>query len=324
MSERNSQARLALPASVRPGDVHWMYAVPIAAVHLLALSALVPGLFSWTGLAAMLVGLYFYGFSMTLCYHRLLAHGSFEVPKWLERSFVVVALCSLEDTPGQWVATHRLHHANSDKVDDPHSPLVTFLWGHLGWLILWNARTHNTHTLQKYAHNILADPFYMYLEKHRMIEVWIYLAHAALYFAAGAAAGWWAGADAAGAAWFGLSLVVWGVLVRTVMVWHITWSVNSLTHLFGYRSYDTKDNSRNNWLVAVLASGEGWHNNHHYDPAACTVQHRWWEIDPTYYFIRLLQRLGLASRIVPVRSGRRRTARIGTTESAAAEEATAR
>jgi stearoyl-CoA desaturase (delta-9 desaturase) len=102
--------------------------------------------------------------------------------------------------------------------------------------------------------------------------------------------------------------VVWGVLVRTVIVWHITWSVNSLTHLFGYQTYDTGENSRNNWLVAVLTVGEGWHNNHHHDPVAASVQRRWWEIDITYYEIKLLQILGLAHDVRPPRHRRRRTA----------------
>jgi stearoyl-CoA desaturase (delta-9 desaturase) len=101
------------------------------------------------------------------------------------------------------------------------------------------------------------------------------------------------------------SMVVWGVLVRTVLVWHITWSVNSLTHLFGYRNHDdTGENSRNNWLVALLAAGEGWHNNHHADPAACSVQHRWWELDLTYWEIRALKALGIVRAITPARAER--------------------
>ena len=103
---------------------------------------------------------------------------------------------------------------------------------------------------------------------------------------------------------FGLSLFVWGVLVRTVAVWHITWSVNSLTHLFGYRNHETEENSRNNWLVALFAAGEGWHNNHHADPACATVQHRWWELDVTYLEIRAFGLLGLAREITPRREVR--------------------
>jgi fatty-acid desaturase len=144
----------------------------------------------------------------------------------------------------------------------------------------------------------------MKLEKNPWLAGWIYLAHAALFFLAGFGFGWYADGLAAGVQ-LGLSLLVWGVILRTVIVWHITWSVNSITHLFGYRNYATNENSRNNWLVALLTVGEGWHNNHHEDPASASVQHRWWEIDITYYEIKLLEKLGLAWDVIPPRHHRR-------------------
>ncbi len=238
----------------------------------------------------MVVGVYVFGQSINLCYHRLLAHKSARVPKWLEHAMVVFALCSIEDTPGRWVATHRFHHVHSDEQNDPHSPLVTFLWAHVGWLLIRNPSTNDIATYQKYARDVLEDPFYMRLEKSNH-WIWVYLAHAALYFAIGSLF----------SLEFGLSLLVWGVFVRTVMVWHITWSVNSLTHLFGYASYRTDDHSRNNWVVALLASGEGWHNNHHHDPASASNQHRWWEFDATYYTIKALELVGLATEVVQPR-----------------------
>jgi fatty-acid desaturase len=106
----------------------------------------------------------------------------------------------------------------------------------------------------------------------------------------------------------GASWLVWGVYVRTVLVWHITWSVNSLTHLFGYRTYATDEDSRNNWLVAVLANGEGWHNNHHHDPASASVQHKWWEFDATYCMILVLEKLGLATDVIKPRHLRKAVA----------------
>ena len=96
-----------------------------------------------------------------------------------------------------------------------------------------------------------------------------------------------------------------GVILRVIAVWHITWSVNSLSHMFGYQNYDTQEDSRNNWLVALLSVGEGWHNNHHEDPSAASVQHRWWELDLSYYEIKLMEKLGLASDIIPIRQRRR-------------------
>ncbi len=290
-------ARLALPDTIVPGKVLWPYAVSIVGLHLLVLLAFVPWLFTWTGLIVLLVGVYVFGQSINMCYHRLLAHHAATVPKWLEHVFVIIALCCLQDTPGKWVAIHRFHHNHSDVQEDPHSPLVAFFWAHIGWLVMRNVGTHNIAAYRKYAPDVLRDPFYLHLEK-TMLWIWIYLGHAALFFAAGFAIGfaldpqWMAGLQ------FGLSMLVWGVIVRTVVVWHITWSVNSLTHLFGYRNYETGDHSRNNWLVAVLAVGEGWHNNHHYDPASASNQHRWWEFDVTYYGIKLLEKLGLAKNVI--------------------------
>ena len=278
--------RLPLPDCIVPGQINWLYAIPIAVLHLAALLAFMPAFFSWTGVIVMLVGVFVFGQSITLCYHRLLTHKCATVPKWFERGMVVLALCSLEDTPGRWVATHRYHHVHSDEQNDPHSPLVAFLWAHVGWLLVHNPSTHNISTYQKYARDILEDPFYLKLEKSSL-WVLIYLAQAALYFGVGAMF----------SLEMGLSLLIWGVVVRTVIVWHITWSVNSLTHMFGYFNYRTGDHSRNNWLVAMLASGEGWHNNHHHDPASASNQHQWWEIDVTFYLIKLLAFVGIATNV---------------------------
>ena len=296
---------LATAKRRQPRGILWFYAIPITAMHLLAGLAPVPWLFSWTGVIVMVLGVHVYGQAINLCYHRMLSHRSFRVPRWLERFFVILALCCLQDTPARWVATHRLHHNHSDEEPDPHTPLVSFLWAHIGWLLVRDPRTHTLAVYQKYAKDLLSDPFYMRLEKNPWLPFAVYIGHAAIYFLAGLSAGWWLGGDIAAGVQFGLSLLVWGVIVRTVVVWHITWSVNSLTHLWGYRNYETGEHSRNNWLVAVLSVGEGWHNNHHADPASASVQHRWWELDISYLQIRLLERLGLARGVRQPRHKRR-------------------
>jgi stearoyl-CoA desaturase (delta-9 desaturase) len=130
-----------------------------------------------------------------------------------------------------------------------------------------------------------------------MLWVWVNLAQWAVYILVGGGLGWVLG-GAAAALQMSASLLVWGVFVRTVAVWHITWSVNSLSHLFGYRSYETGENSRNNWLVALVSNGEGWHNNHHADQRSAAHGHRWWELDVTYTTIRVLQCVGLAKEVV--------------------------
>ena len=296
--ESGSPARLPLPGAVGRKRLWVGYAGSIAIFHLFALSAFVPWLFSWTGLMAMIVSVLFFGnIGLVLCYHRLLSHRSFKVPRWLERFFVCVALCCWQDTPARWVTNHRYHHIYADEQDDPHSPLVAFLWAHVGWLLFANPSTRSVGAYQKYGRDVLEDPFYMRLEK-TWLWIYIYAIHVSLYLIAGAVAGWLIGATPMAALQMALSLLVWAVIVRTVIVWHMTWSVNSFTHLLGYRNYETGENSRNNWAVAMITGGDGWHNNHHYDPASASVQHRWWELDPVYYLIKLLKWVGLATDVV--------------------------
>lgn len=299
--------KLPLPGTAGEMLIMWVYAIPLTLIHLAACSVFVPYLFSWAGVASTVIGTYVLGgLGINLCYHRLLAHRSLVVPKWLERFFAFLALWSLEDTPGRWVAIHRVHHNHSDEEKDPHSPLVAFIWGHFGWLMIRNKDINSIGMYQKYARDILEDPFYMQLERRPYLWVLIYLSQAPFFFGVGALTGWLYG----GSAWeilrMGLSLVAWGMLLRTVTVWHITWSVNSLTHTFGYRNFNTSDDSRNNWVVGLLANGEGWHNNHHADPASATVQIRWWEIDPVFYVIKLLEFVGLAKNVVPPRHVRQK------------------
>ncbi len=287
--------RLPLPDCIVPARVNWPYVIGIGSIHALALLALLPWLFSWTGLIVMVAGVFFFGQSINLCYHRVLTHRSCVLPKWLEHFYVVLALCCLQDTPAKWIAVHRYHHQHSDHQEDPHSPLVTFLWAHVGWLCVKNESTHSLATLRKYAPDVLKDPFYMKLEKS---YTWLlyFAAHALLFAGVGFAIGALAAGPMEGLR-MSASLLVWGVFARVVAVWHITWSVNSVTHAFGYKNHETDDESRNNWLVALLAVGEGWHNNHHADPASATNQHRWWELDITYMNIWALEKLGLAKKV---------------------------
>jgi stearoyl-CoA desaturase (delta-9 desaturase) len=158
---------------------------------------------------------------------------------------------------------------------------------------------------EKYARDILNDPFYRWIEKMPSPAGIFYLTHAAIYAAITTIACVAIYGNNSAAYQLATSIFVWGVVVRTVWVWHITWAVNSLTHVFGYRNYDTDDDSRNNWFVTLLTAGEGWHNNHHADPSSASVQHRWWEIDLNYYAIRVFGMLGLATNIIEPRFKRK-------------------
>ena len=288
---------LQRPAAVDDRGYSRSYLVVIFTLHLLLPLMFVPYLFTWTGVSLVFVGNYIFGsLGINIGYHRLLTHRSFRCPKWLEHAFALLGACSLQDSPIRWVAVHRMHHQHSDTQPDPHSPLAGFLWGHLGWLVAKNRGIDSRGTLERYARDLFADPFYVRLHRNRL-WVWVYLAHAALLFLAGLVAGL---ATTGESLRYGLSVLVWGVVVRTVYVWHITWAVNSVTHRWGYRSYETGENSRNHWLIALLTHGEGWHNNHHACQPSASHGHRWWELDPTYWTILLLRRLGLASEVRPV------------------------
>ena len=290
--------RLPLPAGVTLRRVRWTYAVSIVSLHVVTLLAFAPWFFSWTGVALCVAGLYVFGtLGVNLCFHRLLTHRSFECSKRTEKFLALLGVCCLQEGPGRWVAIHRRHHQHSDEQPDPHSPMVRFIWGHVGWLIVENRDTDSIQLYQRYARDLLSQPFYLKLER-RLRWLWVYVAHALLFAVAGFGVGFWLTGTLAGAGQFAASIVLWGVVVRTVLVWHITWSVNSLSHLFGYASHDTGENSKNNWLVALVSNGEGWHNNHHADQVSAAHGHKWWEVDVTYLTIKAMEFVGLARKVM--------------------------
>jgi fatty-acid desaturase len=306
--------QLPLPASVAPVRVMWMYALGIIFCHLVALLAFVPWFYSKTGVVLAILGLYVFGtLGINLCYHRLLTHRGLVCPKWLEHFFAILGVCCLQDTPARWVAIHRQHHQHADEQPDPHSPWVNFFWGHVGWLLVENADLTRGSAVTRYAKDILRDNFYKRLERDGFWMA-VVVASWALFFVAGAVIELLMGGSAIEAVQFGSSLLIWGVFVRTVLVWHITWSVNSVAHLWGYRNYETDEDSRNNIFVGLVGAGEGWHNNHHAHPRSARHGHRPWELDFTWSIIRLLMLLGLAKKVIlpPHLDGTRSASRLQT------------
>ncbi len=290
--------RIPHPESATPLTIYWTYVIPLAILHVAALLAFVPYFFSWEGLIVGVLGHFTFGmFGITIGYHRLLTHRGFTCPKWLEHSFAVMGMCNLQDSPARWVAIHRMHHQHSDHQPDPHSPLVNFLWSHVGWVVCRNRDHDHIRFFERYVRDLLRDPFYLNLEK-RYRWLGIYLGHALVITAIGGAYGWFAAGTLAGSIQMAYSWLVWGVIVRTVFVLNGTWAVNSLAHLFGYRNYETRDHSRNNWLVALLSHGEGWHNNHHASPRAARHGHRWYEFDMSWWIILAMEKVGLAKDVV--------------------------
>lgn len=288
----------APPPAVGKIKLRWPYTISIIIVHLLALLACLPYFFSWAGVIACVVGLYVFGtLGVNVCFHRLLTHRAFACSKRTEQFLALLGVCCLQEGPARWVAIHRQHHQHSDEQPDPHSPLVRFFWGHIGWLLVHNSATDTMHLYQRYARDLMVQPFYMKLER-KLNWLYAYAAHAAVFVGLTFGIGLLVTRDLNASLQLAASMLVWGVLLRTVLVWHITWSVNSLGHLFGYQSHDTGENSRNNWFVALISNGEGWHNNHHADPRCAAHGHKWYEFDVSYITIVLMEKIGLAWKVM--------------------------
>lgn len=262
----------AFPSSVKM-EIKWLPFLFIWGVHIAAIPAFFT--FSWEALA-LCVFLHWVtgGIGVTLGYHRLLTHRSFKVWKPLEYFLAIVASLACQSGPIAWVAAHRLHHAKSDQEGDPHSPVKGFFWAHMGWCLYKDKTIDDYREYSRFAPDLAKDPVYVVLD--RIFILWTFLLATGLY------------------AWGGWPFVVWGIFVRLVFVYHSTWFVNSAAHVWGYRTYKTTDRSTNLWWVALLTYGEGWHNNHHAFQSSARHGLKPWEIDTTYWMIKVLEFLGLA------------------------------
>ena len=206
-------------------------------------------------------------------YHRLLTHRGYATHKWLEYFLTWCGTLALEGGPIFWVATHRIHHQKSDREGDPHTPREGTWWAHMGWIVSGEGLHHDASVLARYVPDLVRDPVHVALSKwHWTSNVIVGL-----------------GLLAFG----GLPYVLWGIFFRTTVGLHATWLVNSATHKWGARRFPTRDDSTNNWWVALLTFGEGWHNNHHAHPTSARHGLAWYEIDPNWVGIRTLQALGL-------------------------------
>jgi fatty-acid desaturase len=265
--------------------INWPNTIWLAIVHLGCLTA--PLFFSWEAFALTLVLHWLTGgIGICLGFHRHLTHLSFTTYKPVRWLLAFIGGLAGEGSSIDWVANHRKHHAHSDQEGDPHSPHDGPWWSHVFWLFFWKGSKYHAEHTQKWVPDLLKDPVlrwigYMFLPSHFLL--------AAAIAAAGYAYGGW---------YMATSFVVWGVFVRLAFVLHSTWFVNSASHMWGYRNYETTDDSRNNWWVALITYGEGWHNNHHKYPRMAPHGHKWWEVDVTYTTIRLMQMCGLAWDVV--------------------------
>lgn len=258
----------------------------IAGLHLAALAA--PFFFTWSGLVVFGSLYVITGLGITLGYHRLLTHRSFQTNKVIEFLLTLSGVLANQDGPLTWVGTHRKHHTHSDEPEDPHSPEHGFWWAHFGWWMRPEPRDPNRTLFN--VKDLARDPM------HRMFERlhWLFpILLAGLLYAGGELWSWLGSGTTLGSG-SGLSWVLWGVAARTVFVYHATWLVNSAAHKWGYRGFNTSDKSRNLWWVALVTFGEGWHNNHHAHQRSAAHGLRWWEVDITYMIIRSMAWMGLA------------------------------
>jgi len=241
---------------------------------------------------ALMIGLYLLsGLGITIGYHRMLTHKSFETSPVMKAILLILGTMAIEGQPSDWASTHIQHHAHSDEEDDPHSPLVSLWHSHVGWM--W----HHASQPDIYGKWVAKDPLVAWVDR-----TWLIWVVSGLLIPL-AIAGW--------------SGFLWGGLVRVFLTHHITWSVNSICHTFGQRPFNTNDASRNNWIVGLFAFGEGWHNNHHAFPRSAFHGLRWWQIDLSAYIIRLMEVTGLVwnvYRVSPEDEQRRelQAARLGT------------
>ncbi len=271
-------------AATRHEGVNWFTFAMILVFHAGALAALF--FFNWQRFMVMAV-LYVLAINVGIgmCYHRLLTHRGYQVPKWLEYLMTICATLSMEGGPMFWVSTHRVHHQLSDHEGDPHTPREGGWWAHAGWLLFGQALHAQTEALERYAPDLGRDRFHVWMSKYHWLPITV---SGALLFGGGWLFGGWVN---------GVAMVLWGVLLRVTLGLHATWLVNSATHMWGKRRFDTHDDSRNSWWVALLTGGEGWHNNHHAHPVSARHGLAWYEIDPNFWGIWLLARLGLARKV---------------------------
>jgi stearoyl-CoA desaturase (Delta-9 desaturase) len=264
------------PATSEVDDyrVRWLSTIPFWGVHVAAVVGVIWLGWSWSGLALALALYAVRMFGITAGFHRYFAHRSFKAGRVMQ--FLLALLGGLSTQKGVlwWAAHHRNHHKFSDEPEDVHSPRQRgFYWSHMGWILV---KKHDVIHWDRIP-DLAKYPELRFLTRY---DIWLTAAFGVLLYALG---GPWA--------------LVWGYFVSTTLLWHGTFTINSFSHIFGRRRYDTTDDSKNNWLLALLTLGEGWHNNHHYYQRSVRQGFSWWEVDLTYYVLVAMSWVGLVSEL---------------------------
>ena len=253
--------------------IEWVTTLFMILFHAGAVVALF--MFSWKALALAILLWWIAGsLGIGMSYHRLLTHRGYKAPKWVEYVLTICGTLALEGGPIAWVATHRLHHQNTDKEGDPHSPRDGGFWAHAGWIITGKAMHNKSQELLPYVPDLRKSNFHVWISKWHWVPITV------LGFVILALGGW--------------QCVMWGIFFRTVFGLHTTWLVNSATHMWGSQRFLTRDTSKNSFWVAMLTFGEGWHNNHHAHPQSPRHGFAWYEFDLNWYGIEALRLVHLA------------------------------
>lgn len=292
-------AAVDLPANGPARTVNWLRTIPFIGMHLACLAVI------WVGWSPVAVGtavaLYLVRmFAITGFYHRYFSHRSFKTSRSIQFIFALIGASSVQRGPIWWAAHHRHHHATTEQEDDPHSPVHHGLWwSHTGWFLSnehFQVPKERTRDLNRYPELRFLDRF----------DIVIPVALAVILLLTGIVLE----NQAPHLGVSGGQMLVWGFFISTVVLYHGTFTINSLAHRWGTRRYATADNSRNNFLLALLTLGEGWHNNHHHYPVSVKQGFYWWEIDLTYYGLRAMSALGLVWDLKPVPVERRESNRL--------------
>lgn len=268
---------------------NWLRTLPFVVCHIMCFAVI------WVGISPVAVGvaILMYGlrmFAITGFYHRYFSHRSFKTSRTCQFFFALIGCMAVQRGPLWWAAHHRVHHRFSDDEKDVHSPKHQgFFWSHVGWF------TCDVHFPTQYERvkDFARYPELRLLNRFDTLVPILY--GFGLYFLGAALAHWqpqWGTS--------GMQMLVWGFFISTVCLWHVTFCVNSMAHMFGKRRYNTADDSRNNWWIALLTLGEGWHNNHHHFPASARQGFFWWEIDITYYVLKAMAAVRLVWDLKPV------------------------
>jgi sn-1 stearoyl-lipid 9-desaturase len=257
----------------RRTGINWATSSAMITFHLGAIVALFT--FSWTAVFVAVALWWISGsLGVGMGFHRLLTHRGYKTPKWVEYFLTVCGTLALEGGAIDWVVTHRIHHAHTDAPGDPHTPRDGTWWAHMGWILTGTAQQHGEATMRRYAPDMTRDRFHVLLNRY------YWAPQIVLGLTLLAVGGW--------------TVMMYGVFLRVTLNLQATWLVNSATHLWGSRRFETTDDSTNLWWVALLTFGEGWHNNHHAHPTAARHGLAWYEVDVNWWGIRTLQLLGLA------------------------------